>query len=107
MTDWREEIIGHEEFFLTLHDHLPKEMIYERELLICRITARSSNREERATTNYLISVAFHRAAFASTTVNATMLTMRRTVAEGVRMCAEPSNTGPTATFLPAAVLSRL
>jgi GTP-dependent phosphoenolpyruvate carboxykinase len=37
MTDWREEIIGHEELFLTLHDHLPKEMIYERELLICRI----------------------------------------------------------------------
>jgi phosphoenolpyruvate carboxykinase (GTP) len=37
MTDWREEIIGHEELFLTLHDHLPKEMIYERELLIRRI----------------------------------------------------------------------
>jgi phosphoenolpyruvate carboxykinase (GTP) len=34
---WRQEIIGHEELFLTLHDHLPKEMIYERELLICRI----------------------------------------------------------------------
>ena len=23
--------------FITLHDHLPSEMIYERELLICRI----------------------------------------------------------------------
>lgn len=34
---WRREIIGHEELFLTLHDHLPKEMIYERELLICRM----------------------------------------------------------------------
>jgi phosphoenolpyruvate carboxykinase (GTP) len=34
---WRAEIIGHEELFLTLHDHLPKELIYERELLICRI----------------------------------------------------------------------
>jgi phosphoenolpyruvate carboxykinase (GTP) len=34
---WRTEIIGHEELFLTLHDHLPKELIYERELLICRI----------------------------------------------------------------------
>jgi phosphoenolpyruvate carboxykinase (GTP) len=33
---WRREIIGHEELFLTLHDHLPKELIYERELLICR-----------------------------------------------------------------------
>ena len=34
---WRREIIGHEELFLTLHDHLPKELIYERELLICRL----------------------------------------------------------------------
>jgi phosphoenolpyruvate carboxykinase (GTP) len=34
---WRAEIIGHEELFLDLHDHLPPEMIYERELLICRL----------------------------------------------------------------------
>jgi phosphoenolpyruvate carboxykinase (GTP) len=34
---WRQEIIGHEELFLELHAHLPKEMIYERELLICRL----------------------------------------------------------------------
>ena len=34
---WRTEVIGHEELFLDLHDHLPKEMIYERELLICRL----------------------------------------------------------------------
>ncbi len=34
---WREEVLGHEELFLTLHDRLPPEMIYERELLICRI----------------------------------------------------------------------
>lgn len=34
---WRQEVLGHEEFFLTLHTHLPKEMVYERELLICRI----------------------------------------------------------------------
>ena len=34
---WLREIIGHEELFITLHDHLPKEMIYERELLICRM----------------------------------------------------------------------
>jgi phosphoenolpyruvate carboxykinase (GTP) len=34
---WRQEIIGHEELFLDLHDRLPKEMIYERELLICRM----------------------------------------------------------------------
>jgi phosphoenolpyruvate carboxykinase (GTP) len=34
---WRDEIIHHEELFLDLHDHLPPEMIYERELLICRL----------------------------------------------------------------------
>ncbi|MBW7894617.1 MAG: phosphoenolpyruvate carboxykinase (GTP) [Opitutaceae bacterium] len=34
---WRREVIGHEELFLDLHDHLPPEMIYERELLICRL----------------------------------------------------------------------
>jgi phosphoenolpyruvate carboxykinase (GTP) len=34
---WREEVMGHEELFIDLHDHLPSEIIYERELLICRI----------------------------------------------------------------------
>ena len=34
---WREEVLGHEELFLDLHDRLPAEMIYERELLICRL----------------------------------------------------------------------
>ena len=34
---WRSEVIGHEELFLDLHDRLPKELIYERELLICRM----------------------------------------------------------------------
>jgi phosphoenolpyruvate carboxykinase (GTP) len=34
---WRAEVIGHEELFIHLHDHLPPEMIYERELLICRL----------------------------------------------------------------------
>jgi phosphoenolpyruvate carboxykinase (GTP) len=34
---WRREVIGHEELFITLHDHLPPEMIFERELLICRL----------------------------------------------------------------------
>jgi len=37
-TAWRREVIGHEELFLDLHDHLPKELIYERELLICRLS---------------------------------------------------------------------
>ena len=35
--EWRKEIIDHENLFLDLHTHLPKEMIYERELLICRM----------------------------------------------------------------------
>ena len=34
---WRKEIMEHEELFLGLHAHLPKEMVYERELLICRL----------------------------------------------------------------------
>jgi phosphoenolpyruvate carboxykinase (GTP) len=34
---WRKEVMDHEELFLALHDHLPPEMIYERELLICRL----------------------------------------------------------------------
>ena len=34
---WHREVMEHEELFLGLHDHLPKEMVYERELLICRL----------------------------------------------------------------------
>jgi phosphoenolpyruvate carboxykinase (GTP) len=34
---WRKEVISHEELFIELHAHLPSEMIYERELLICRL----------------------------------------------------------------------
>jgi len=34
---WRAEVISHEELFIDLHDHLPPEIIYERELLICRL----------------------------------------------------------------------
>src|ERR1700723_3414326 len=34
---WRKEVMDHEELFILLHDHLPPEMIYERELLICRL----------------------------------------------------------------------
>ncbi len=34
---WRAELLGHEELFVDLHAHLPKEMIFERELLICRL----------------------------------------------------------------------
>ena len=34
---WKKEVIDHEELFISLHDHLPPEMVYERELLICRL----------------------------------------------------------------------
>ena len=34
---WRSEVMAHEELFLALHDHLPAEMVYERELLIGRL----------------------------------------------------------------------
>jgi phosphoenolpyruvate carboxykinase (GTP) len=34
---WRREVIDHEELFFDLHDHLPPELVYERELLICRL----------------------------------------------------------------------
>ena len=34
---WKREVMSHEELFISLHDHLPAEMIYERELLICRL----------------------------------------------------------------------
>ncbi len=34
---WRLEVLGHEELFIELHDRLPPEMVYERELLICRL----------------------------------------------------------------------
>ncbi len=36
-SEWRAEVIGHEELFIDIHDHIPPEMIYERELLICRL----------------------------------------------------------------------
>jgi phosphoenolpyruvate carboxykinase (GTP) len=35
--EWRREVIDHEELFIDLHDHLPPELVYERELLICRL----------------------------------------------------------------------
>ena len=34
---WRAEVLSHEELFVDLHAHLPKEMMFERELLICRL----------------------------------------------------------------------
>jgi phosphoenolpyruvate carboxykinase (GTP) len=37
LKQWQQEVVKHEELFIELHDHLPSEMIYERELLICRL----------------------------------------------------------------------
>ncbi|MGH9653722.1 MAG: phosphoenolpyruvate carboxykinase (GTP) [Bryobacteraceae bacterium] len=34
---WRAELVAQQELFIDLHDYLPPEMVYERELLICRI----------------------------------------------------------------------
>jgi len=34
---WRQEVMGHEELLIALHDRLPPEIVYERELLICRL----------------------------------------------------------------------
>ena len=34
---WRAEVLGHEQLFIELHDRLPPETVYERELLICRL----------------------------------------------------------------------
>jgi phosphoenolpyruvate carboxykinase (GTP) len=34
---WRDEVIGQEALFIDLHSTLPKELVFERELLICRM----------------------------------------------------------------------
>jgi phosphoenolpyruvate carboxykinase (GTP) len=34
---WRDEVLDHERLFIELHDRIPPEMVYERELLICRL----------------------------------------------------------------------
>jgi phosphoenolpyruvate carboxykinase (GTP) len=34
---WKKETLGHEEFFLQLLDKMPREMVYERELLVTRL----------------------------------------------------------------------
>jgi phosphoenolpyruvate carboxykinase (GTP) len=34
---WKQQTLGHEELFLKLSEHLPKELVFERELLVCRL----------------------------------------------------------------------
>jgi phosphoenolpyruvate carboxykinase (GTP) len=36
-TTWKRQTLQHEELFLDLSDHLPKELILEREMLVCRL----------------------------------------------------------------------
>jgi phosphoenolpyruvate carboxykinase (GTP) len=36
-TAWQKEVLDHEQLFMTLHDRLPPQMVYERELLIYRL----------------------------------------------------------------------
>lgn len=35
--EWRRELISQDELFLKLYSHLPKEMIFQRELLVSRL----------------------------------------------------------------------
>jgi phosphoenolpyruvate carboxykinase (GTP) len=35
--EWRKEVISQEELFLQLHSHLPKELLFQRELLVARL----------------------------------------------------------------------
>jgi phosphoenolpyruvate carboxykinase (GTP) len=35
--DWRRELLQQDEFFMKLYSHLPKEMIFQRELLVSRL----------------------------------------------------------------------
>lgn len=37
-SEWREEILSQGELFLNLYDHLPKELVYQRELLASRLS---------------------------------------------------------------------
>jgi len=34
---WKHQTLGHSEFFLKLNERLPKEVVFERELLVCRL----------------------------------------------------------------------
>jgi phosphoenolpyruvate carboxykinase (GTP) len=35
--DWRHEILMQDELFMKLYSHLPKELIFQRELLVSRL----------------------------------------------------------------------
>ena len=35
--EWRREVLSQDELFLKLYSHLPKELIFQRELLVARL----------------------------------------------------------------------
>jgi phosphoenolpyruvate carboxykinase (GTP) len=35
--EWKREVLSHEELLVNLYDRLPKELIYERQLLLSRL----------------------------------------------------------------------
>lgn len=37
LEQWKAELLGQGELFLELYDHLPKELVYQRELFACRL----------------------------------------------------------------------
>jgi phosphoenolpyruvate carboxykinase (GTP) len=37
MEDWKREVLGQDELFIRLYPHLPKELIFQRELLVARL----------------------------------------------------------------------
>ena len=37
-TEWKAELVSQGEFFIDLYDHMPKELIFQRELLAARMS---------------------------------------------------------------------
>ena len=35
--DWKREVLSQDELFMKLYSHLPKELIFQRELLVARL----------------------------------------------------------------------
>jgi phosphoenolpyruvate carboxykinase (GTP) len=36
-SEWKAELVSQAEFFIDLYDHLPKELVFQRELLAARL----------------------------------------------------------------------
>ena len=37
LDEWRRELLSQDELFMKLYSHLPKEMVFQRELLVARL----------------------------------------------------------------------